>query len=93
MYCNTLLHTIVNGRKWTIVHSDGVPYVFAANLQDNTFICSSCSKEVSREDCEEHGLSHMEDIEFEHLFKEIVLRSGSGHYEMTMSKCLLRLGW
>ena len=34
-------------RKWTIMHSDGVPYVYASDLQDNFFACSVCKLEVS----------------------------------------------
>ena len=87
-------NTIRDGREWTLVHSDGVPYTFADDLQDKIFVCNVCSEEVKKENVDEHKLLHEEEeVTFRHLFEEILLRPGPGHYEMTMAKCLLNFGW
>ena len=37
-------------RRWTIMHSDGVPYVYASELQDNLFVCNICGEEINKGD-------------------------------------------
>ena len=44
----TGLNNESNPRKWIFLHSDGVPYVYAADLQDNIVKCNSCNKETDK---------------------------------------------
>ena len=37
-------------RRWTIMHSDGLPSVYASELQDNLFVCNTCGEEISKGD-------------------------------------------
>ena len=50
-------------RKWTILASDGVPYVLASEIQDNLKQCRCCgleinTKHISEEDFEELLQNH-----------------------------------
>ena len=54
------LETVVNhlrdlsiggGRHWTIVHSDGVPFVQLVQMQDNRYICSDCGAHLDQRKC------------------------------------------
>ena len=38
------------GRKWTIIVSDGVPYVYGAKLQDEMVRCSVCNEVFENKD-------------------------------------------
>ena len=80
-------------RKWTSLHSDGVPYVYASNLQDNLYLCNICSEEVRKEDREEHSKGHSSAATYDRVFGDIVLRPGPGHIEMNMAKKLLKVCW
>ena len=63
------LCTTDSKRKWSIVLSDGVPYVLASEVQDNFLVCSSCGMEVDKKDVEQESW-----IEFE---KEHIRNCGS----------------
>ena len=39
---------LTGGRKWTMIHSDGVPYVQLAEMQDNIFKCTRCEVELEK---------------------------------------------
>ena len=81
-------------RNWTIIHSDGVPYVYAADVQDNIYICCICDTTIEKCDIDSHRRSHDDEIvEFRHAFDDFVLRAGPGHMEMNMAKTLLQFGW
>ena len=36
--------------RWTIMHSNGLPYVYASELQDNLFVCNICGEKISKGD-------------------------------------------
>lgn len=80
-------------RKWTIVHSDGVPYVYASDIQDNFFLCSICKEEVFKDSKEEHKSKHEGEPVFRHALDDLLLRVGPGHFEMNMAKALLSFCW
>ena len=80
-----------DGRKWTFMISDGVPYIYASTMQDSYLVCSICKKEicnkVSQDEFEdlkrEHSFSHQNDLcQFQGLFSSIVLIPG--HIELSM---------
>ena len=87
-------------RKWAIIHSDGVPYVYASELQDNLFVCNICGEEINKGDmrCEmwntfldEHTKKCSRSFEF--LFDNIMFVSGPGHIELNLARLLLRFLW
>jgi len=80
-------------RKWTIVHCDGVPYYFAAKMQDDRVICGKCAQEISCHQTEEHSRIHTHIPSHKNVFDDIVLRPGPGHFELNMAKVLLNLCW
>ena len=73
-------------RSWTIIASDGVPYVYAANLQDFTVKCDECG--LIFKDIEEHincsGATKQ-------LFNGFILIPGPGHIEIDMGHAALKL--
>lgn len=75
-------------RSWTIVASDGVPYVYAANLQDLTVKCDECG--LIFKDIEEHtncsGIAKQ-------FFDSFILIPGPGHIEINMGRAALKLMW
>ena len=83
-----------NTRKWTMISCDGVPYYFAAKIQDELVICEKCFDEINKSDIEKHASTHNnEDVEFQKAFNDILIRPGPGHIEMNMAKVLLKLCW
>ncbi|XP_071166182.1 uncharacterized protein [Mytilus edulis] len=48
-----------DGRKWTMVGFDGLPYALGSRMQDSFFKCDECTREfVCREEFEEHRKEH-----------------------------------
>lgn len=87
-------------RKWTIMHSDGVPYVYASDLQDNFFACSVCKLEVSKGELTidqwNNYLAEHKQIcsgTFELLFGDIMFIPGPGHIELNSARLLLKFLW
>ena len=77
-----------------LISCDGVPYYFAAKIQDELVICQKCFDEINKSDIEKHASTHNnEDVEFQKAFNNIVIRPGPGHIEMNMAKVLLKLCW
>ena len=85
-------------RKWIVVWSDGVPYIFMHKLIESIYVCSMCQTEIdiSKTSFEIHCLNceHMNnDSDFHRLFDFIIPRPGPGHIEINMAKTLLSLLW
>ena len=87
-------------RKWTIMHSDGVPYVYASELQDNLFVCNICVEEINKGDmrCEMWNTFLDEHTQkcfgsFELLFGNIMFVPGPGYIELNLARLLLRFLW
>ena len=87
-------------RKWTIMHSDGVPYVYASELQDNLFVFNICGEEINKGDirCEMWNTFLDEHTQkcfgsFELLFGNIMFVPGPGHIELNLARLLLRFLW
>ena len=53
-----------DGRKWTFMISDGVPYIYASTMQDSYVVCSICRKEI----CNQVSQDEFEDLKQEHSF-------------------------
>lgn len=48
-----------DGRKWTMVGCDGLPYALGSRIQDSLFKCVECTREfVCREEFKEHRKEH-----------------------------------
>ena len=82
------------------MHSDGVPYVYASELQDNLFVCNICGEEINKGDmrCEmwntfldEHTKKCSRSFEF--LFGNIMFVPGPGHIALNLARLLLRFLW
>ena len=81
---------IPNSRKWVSVWSDGVPYLYACQIQDNVHKCLSCGEltsiSVSKEQC-------CANCDLSPAYTEFLLRPGPGHIELNMARCLLSSMW
>ena len=90
----THLHSNDHDRKWTFLHSDGVPFVYASDIQDYYLKCSDC-KDEWEEFLTIHKETHKNESEFEfkQIFDNIILVPCPGHIEMNMARLLLRLLW
>ena len=93
-------------RKWTILASDGVPYVLASEIQDNLKQCRCCgleinTKHISEEDFEEFLQNHEKECNsdlrvksrFMPLHNDLLLLLGPGHMELNEAGILLKLLW
>ena len=81
-------------RKWVSVMCDGVPYTFAALMQDTMKKCSVCDDIVDICSIEEHKAIHSKQrISFLRLFPNLIVRPGPGHIEMNMARKLLSFLW
>ena len=87
-------------RRWTIKHSDGVPYVYASKLQDNHFVCNICGEEINKGDMRfEMWNSFLDEHKnkcsgsFELLFGNIIFVPGPGHIELNLARLPLRFLW
>ena len=84
-------------RKWIVVWSDGVPYLFMCKLLESLFICNVCGQEVDKysEPLVEHiNMNHQGmNVDFNSVFDGIIPMTGPGHFELNFSKMLLSLGW
>ena len=101
----THLHVDDHDRKWTFLHIDGVPSVYASDIQDHHLKCSDCKEKVdtkglSKDEWEEFLTIHKEthknnsfEFEFNQAFDNIILVPRPGHIEMNMARLLLRLLW
>ena len=92
-------------RKWTFLHSDGVPYVHVSDIQDHLLECTECKEEVDSKDlsidewndflkshAEQHPNSSTQ-FTFKRIFDNLILTPGPGHIEMNMARLLLKLLW
>ena len=77
-----------NDRNWTMIACDGVPYVYAANIQDHMVKCNECGDVY--DDKENH--SHCSGIA-KPLFNDFILLPGPGHIEINMGSAALKLMW
>ena len=94
-------------RKWTILASDGVPYILASDIQDNFYICNNCNIEVDRKNitdeefneyiqvhcqsCKQNNGTEAE--QFLQRHQHILLLPGPGHMELNEGKMLLKFLW
>ena len=76
-------------RKWVVVWSDRVPYLYGSQLQD-LLVCSVCKQDVSKTSLSFHCCRN---ASFRPQFDGLILRPGPGHIEMNMAKCLLAVLW
>ena len=89
-------------RKWTVLASDGVPYVLASEIQDNLKQCRCCvleinTKYISEEDFGEFLQNHEKECNsnmpiksgFVPLHKDILLLPGPGYMELNEARLLL----
>ena len=93
---------IPRDRKWVVVWSDGVPYLYMCKLLDRLYVCSVCRQEIDI-----RSVSMAEHIDVEHpaveiterestgtrLFSYVLPMPGPGHIELNMAKALLSLMW
>lgn len=77
-------------RKWTTLHSDGVPHVYASYLQVDLFVCDICSEEARKDDKADHSKGHSSAATYAPVFGDIILRPGPGYIEMNMAKNCLK---
>ena len=94
---------LTGGRKWTIIHSDGVPYVQLSEMQDDIFKCTHCEVELDKRNFEnsvnfeaskeEHLRQHELTTSFVPKFDDIIILPGPGHIELNMGRKLLNLLW
>lgn len=92
---------MVKVQEWISVTMDGLPFPFAMNIIEQTFICIACAKDVSSADVSFYGKEwddhlkacHGEDenVELDQEFDWVVLRIGPLHKEMNMVKTLFQL--
>ncbi|CAC5417346.1 unnamed protein product [Mytilus coruscus] len=84
-------------RKWVVVWSDGIPYLFAMRLQQHLYACSSCDNIVDTrtETPQDHvkKQNHPIDSVLKKYFGDFVFRPGPGHIELNMAKTLLHFSW
>lgn len=86
--------TTVSKRKWVSVMCDGVPYTFAAQMQDTMKKCSICCEFIETSNMDEHRAIHAPQIvSFFRPFPNLVVRPGPGHIEMNMARKLLSFLW
>lgn len=80
-------------RKWVSIVCDGVPYVYASQIQDDTKLCETCHKIVLLDDLEDHSCTSGNQIRFSSNFEKLLLRPGPGHIELNMGRNLLKFLW
>ena len=88
-------------RKWTIIQSDGVPYVLASEIQDFHFVCCICKevvdrKKLSDKEWKEFQLDHVKVCKasvFKSQLDDVLLLLGLGHLELNSGRVLLKLLW
>ncbi|CAG2252283.1 unnamed protein product [Mytilus edulis] len=84
-------------RKWLVVWSDGIPYLYGMRLQQYVYVCSACEELVDtrKESLDDHTAKHNHDdsINFHRAFSDFIFRPGPGHIELNMAKCLLNFCW
>ena len=93
-----------SSREWISVTMDGLPFLIAVNIIEQTFICIACAKDVSSAgDVSFYGKEwddHVkachpgdENVERVQEFDWVVLRIGPLHVEMNMVKTLFSVNW
>jgi rubrerythrin len=85
-------------RKWTVVWSDAIPYLFGSRLQDNLYTCDLCQVEIDvRKNPLEQHIADCPSISnrptFSKVFGDLLMRPGPGHIEMNMARCALKFCW
>ena len=76
-----------------VAWSDGIPYLYGCDLQDNLIICSKCSDIFHKVSVDEHRLLHDNSEHYSPLIDFLILRPGPGHIELNMAKALLAVLW
>lgn len=83
-------HTLTcEGRKWTIVWCDAIPYLLGCQLQDDCYTCLTCRAELLKSELEEHTHTHT----LKKTFGNLLFRPGHGHIELNMARAIIKLGW
>ena len=80
--------SLQDGRKWTILHSDGIPYVQLTQMQDNIYKCSECDIELDRR-------GHMPEDKTNTAWLEAWTNAQQDHlhtHKSTTSQFLLKFG-
>ncbi|XP_076087738.1 uncharacterized protein LOC143058159 [Mytilus galloprovincialis] len=85
-------------RKWTMVGCDGLPYTLGSRIIDNYSVCHDCKMEFDdAAEFEEHKnyRSHCTNIPYSDCQKymNLMMLPVLGHYEINMSKALMKLLW
>ncbi|XP_062594161.1 uncharacterized protein LOC134255654 [Saccostrea cucullata] len=86
------------GRSWTIVGCDGLPYTLGCRTIDSVCRCRECEMEfTSVEEFEKHKIlfDHEKCSNINGCLKylDIIMVPGLGHFEMNMLKAAFRLLW
>ena len=83
-----------NGRKWTIVCADAIPYLIGTRLQAELYRCTICHEEVLVGMHGEHAETHPhQETTFIKMYGDILFRPGPAHIELNMACSLLIFFW
>nr|XP_022289927.1 uncharacterized protein LOC111101643 isoform X2 [Crassostrea virginica] len=82
-------------RQWTTVGCDGLPYILASRIIEEIFICPVCRRQYDQDDFGDHikTTEHCVDIEDGRKYRNILMLTGHGHFEINMTKALFKLLW
>ena len=92
---------IEEASKWTIMDSDGLPFLYGSQLADSMYVCVSVKAEFDKSaftdeewvtvETEKCNINRKQNLK--PLYDEILLIPGPGHIELNAAHCLLKMLW